>query len=139
MSPQSERVGDEYLRKLLRRCGFYLYHQANHSQQDEVLLMLADHGPMSQKELQERLSVRPGSASELISKLEDKEQLLRSRDPSDRRRVILTLTEKGKHCVQLFREQPVETLFTALDEKERSCLTAALEKLLDGWGCRRPE
>jgi len=139
MSEQRESVGDEYLRKLLRRCGFYLYHQCNHSQQDEVMIMLADCGPMSQKELQERLSVKPGSASELISKLESKEMLLRSRDPADRRRVILTLTEKGKHFVGLFRKQPVETLFTVLEEDERSNLAGSLEKLLDAWGCRRPE
>ncbi len=139
MSEQGERARDEYLRKLLRRCGSYLYHQCNHSQQDEVLLLLTDYGPMSQKELQKRLQIRPGSASELISKLENKDLLLRSRDPADRRRVILTLTERGEQLVGLFRKQPVETLFTALEEDERATLTAALEKLLDAWGCRRTE
>ena len=139
MSTQSERTGDEYLRKLLRRSGSFLYHQANHSQQDEVLRILAECGPMSQKELQEHLSIKPGSASELISKLEDKGRLLRSRDASDRRRVILTLTEKGRNFVGMFRERPVDTLFADLSESERESLAAILEKLLDRWGCRRPE
>lgn len=139
MGPQNERTGDEHLRKLLRRCGFFLYHQANHSQQDEVLRILAECGPMNQKELQEQLSIKPGSASELISKLEDKGLLLRTRDASDRRRVILTLTEKGTDFARMFRERPVETLFADLDEKERESLAATLEKLLDRWGCRRPE
>ena len=94
---------------------------------------------MSQKELQEHLSIKPGSASELISKLEDKGRLLRSRDASDRRRVILTLTEKGRDFVGMFRERPVDTLFADLSESERESLAAILEKLLDRWGCRRPE
>lgn len=125
---------DLKLRRLLRRCGHFLYHQTNHDQQSNVLLLVHEHGPMNQKQLQEHLSIKAGSASELISKLEDKECLIRTRDPSDRRKVVLTLTEKGERIARFHRQRPEETLFTALTGEEREALAQILEKLLSGWG-----
>ena len=115
----------EHLRRLLRRCGHFLYHQHNHGQQGTVLAMLAQFGPMNQRELQQKLSIKPGSVSELISKLEDKGCVDRTRD--------ITLTEKGACIARIHQERPDETLFSALDPAEQAQLTALMEKLLGSW------
>lgn len=134
MNLKKTPIDDENLNKLLRRCGHFLYHQTHHDQQSTVLTLLAEYGPMNQKQLQEHLSIKAGSVSELISKLESKNCLIRTRDDADRRRVVLTLTEKGTRIAKLHRERPVETLFADLSPEERAELAGLLEKLLAGWG-----
>lgn len=87
---------------------------------------------MNQKELQEILQIQPGSMSELLAKLEEKELILRRKDDEDKRRSILTLTEAGKTAAmeQQGEEKP---LFGALDESEQEELKRLLGKLLDSW------
>lgn len=125
---------DEELSRLLRRCGHVLYHQTHHCQQDAVLLLLAQQGAMNQKEIQEHLSIKAGSASELISKLENKGFLQRSRDAQDKRRVVLSLTEKGLLAAKIHEERPVEHLFDAFSSEEKEQLIALLTKLHTSWG-----
>jgi DNA-binding MarR family transcriptional regulator len=124
---------DEQLRRLLRRCGHVLYHQSHHSQQDVVLALLRQ-GPMTQKQIQEQLSIKAGSVSELISKLEARQLLVRARDEADRRRVVLTLTEKGQLASLIHKERATQDLFTAFSSEEKEQLSALLEKLLESWG-----
>lgn len=134
MDEQTQSLLEERLNKLLRRCGHVLYHQANHTQQDEVLQILAKEGPMNQKQIQEHLSVQAGSASELISKLENKQFVQRSRDEKDRRRVVLSLTERGQLAARIHAERPTEDLFTALSIDEKEQMIGLLNKLLVSWG-----
>lgn len=124
---------DEQLSRYLRRCGHVLYHQSHHSQQDAVLALLVQ-GPMSQKQIQEHLSTKAGSVSELISKLEGKELVQRNRDERDHRRVVLSLTEKGKLAALIHEERPADHLFAAFSPGEKETLSALLEKLLESWG-----
>lgn len=126
-------AADEQLARNLRRCGHVLYHQAHHCQQDAVLTLLAQ-GPMNQKQIQEHLSVQPGSASELISKVEAKGLVERARDDTDRRRVVLTLTEKGQLAAKIHAERPAENLFSVFSSDEKETLTCLLETLLQSWG-----
>lgn len=125
---------DQALGKLIRRCGHVLYHQTHHCQQDAVLALLMRNGPMNQKEIQQQLSVKAGSASELISKLETKGLLERSRDENDRRKVVLSLTEKGILVAKIHAERPEEDLFSVFSAEEKAQLIALLEKLHASWG-----
>lgn len=133
MEQEIKQSTDEKLSRCLRRCGHVLYHQSHHSQQDAVLALLRQ-GPLSQKQIQEQLSTRPGSVSELISKLESKQLVERRRDDADRRRVVLSLTEKGRIAALIHRERPSEDLFAAFSEEEKEQLAGLLEKLLESWG-----
>ena len=63
--------------------------------QGHVLRMLYHMGPMSQKELQERMGIQAGSISEVTLKLEKKGMVSRCKSPEDRRRILLSLTEQG--------------------------------------------
>ena len=70
--------------------------------QQRILNILDDCGPVSQKKMQEMLSVQPGSLSELCGKLEEKGMIQRTRDENDRRNVILTITEEGRRMKSSF-------------------------------------
>lgn len=133
MEQETEKCIDEQLSRRLRRCGHVLYHQTHHSQQDAVLALLRQ-GPLNQKQIQEQLSTRPGSVSELISKLEAKQLVERRRDDADRRRVVLSLTEKGQLAALIHEQRPSEDLFAALTEEEKGQLAGLLGKLLESWG-----
>ncbi|MDI2126130.1 MarR family winged helix-turn-helix transcriptional regulator [Yinghuangia seranimata] len=74
-----------------------------------TLRWLAD-GPVSQKELIERLEVDPSVLVALLNDLEDGGLLQRRRDPADRRRHIVEITDSGRAAL--------DTTDAALDELE---------------------
>ena len=88
---------------------------------------------MTQKALQEKLGIRSGSVSELVGKLEAKHLLLREKDPADRRKVVLKLTEEGASRVRFHLPRPPQTPPDGLTDQEGRELTALLEKLLASW------
>ena len=94
------------------------------------LLSLAD-GTMTQGELMHLLEIQPGSLSELLKKMEAQELLTRVRDEEDHRKVVITLTEKGKEAVNEphVRRDP----YAALSEDEKDTLKALLKKLAESW------
>ncbi|MDO5406261.1 MAG: MarR family transcriptional regulator [Eubacteriales bacterium] len=57
--------------------------------------------PISISELAERLEVTLGAVSQMATKLEKKGLVLRSPDPNDRRRTMVSLTEAG---IRLYQE-----------------------------------
>lgn len=87
---------------------------------------------MTQKELQDMLQIQPGSMSELLAKLEEKDLLLRRKDDEDKRRSILALTDAGREAAKE-RQGEKKPLFDALDEAEQEELKRLLGKLLDSW------
>lgn len=102
--------------------------------QGKTLKILYVKGSMSQKEMQEKLGVQSGTISEIINKLERKELVTRHIDPADRRRVILSLTEKGKEDVEEFSRQNqnyVASFFQVLEESEKMELERLLQILLN--------
>jgi DNA-binding MarR family transcriptional regulator len=86
---------------------------------------------MTQRELQDLLQIQPGSLSEVLTKLETKGMIVRSRDEEDRRRSILTLTETGRKAAEQKEERA--SLFAALSLQEQEELQQLLGKLLDSW------
>ena len=105
--------------------------------QNRVLHMLLRSGGMTQRELTERLDIQPGSASELIKKLETAGLIVREVNIEDRRTTNITLTEAGRAQVEETRQKFKDTnraLFTSLSEEEKQQLLSLLEKLLHEWG-----
>lgn len=138
MDEQNPAPGsEEQLTALLRHCGKFLYYHSNPGMQQGMVLQMLRDGPMTQKQIQERLGTRPGSVSELISKLESKHLLQRQRSETDRRTVLLTLTEKGGEISRLHTEYPATELYAALTQPEREILAQLLHKLLSDWKERR--
>ncbi len=122
------------LNQRMHQCGHYLYHHAASPRQRAVLQLLQEHGPMDQRSIQEALLIQPGSASELLSKLESKGFLQRQRSQTDKRKMIISLTESGRSLPPQPPEVTLPGRYAALTTEEQAQLTALLERLLDSWG-----
>jgi len=100
-----------------------------------ALATLERHGAMSPGDLAEHEKVQPPSMTRVIAVLEERSLVLRSPHPTDRRQVILTVTEEGRAVVQRVRRRKDAWLARRLAElsaEERATLRAAvpiLEKL----------
>lgn len=127
----------ERLRVQLIRCGQKLGSgHGTHQTQGRILKILYHHGPITQKMLQDKLDIQPGSMSEIAAKLEHKGLLCREKDPVDKRKILLTLTEAGRADVEQFKKHARAhhtKVFDALTLEEQQQLLNLLEKLLDSW------
>ena len=97
-----------------------------------ALMILLHTGDITRRELTRRLGITPASVSELLTKLETDGMLVRTQSKTDRRLLILSLTEKGRVAAQKYtaaREQRQQEMFACLNEEEKAALLSALEKL----------
>lgn len=98
-----------------------------------VLACLAANGPLSQREVSERIDVDPGDLVSVIDALEKLGYVNRERDPRDRRRYALELTEAGRLALHERRNQAVrmnDALFAPLTRDERDQLESLLLRVL---------
>lgn len=104
--------------------------------QKRILIILYKTGSMTQKELTERLGVQPGSASEVLGKLESAGLILRRQSQTDRRTTDIQLTDAGrikaKEAVGQ-RQMRHQKMFSCLSEEEKDTLLALAEKLNADW------
>lgn len=106
------------------------------SSQKRILHLLYKTGGMTQRELTERMDIQPGSASEVITKLESAELVTRSVSKNDRRTANLALTPAGIAQAQENEHQRkvrMDEMFHALSPEEQALLLSLLEKLSDDW------
>ena len=104
--------------------------------QDRILLMLMKAGNMTQKELTENMDIRPGSASEVLSKLENAGLITRTENGEDRRTVDVAITDEGRSKAQQAareREARRGEMLSALSQDEKDTLLELLEKLNADW------
>ena len=100
-----------------------------------ALAVLDRHGPMTPGELAEHEKVQPPSMTRVIAVLEERRLVMRAPHLTDRRQVVLTVTEQGRDLVGQARRRRDEWLAKRLKElsaDERAILRAAapvLEKL----------
>lgn len=110
--------------------------------QKNILIMLRKAGDITQRELTERLGIQPGSVSEVIAKLEDAGNILRTPSETDRRTMNIELTPKGMMSASEAAEQRnrrhVE-MFSCLSGDEKETLLSLLEKLNADWKSRYQE
>ena len=104
--------------------------------QQRILIMLNELGPISQNELTQQLGIQPGSASEVIIKLETAGYITRTPSEKDRRTTVVQLTEAGTAAAQqaaAMRAERHEQMFDSLDVGEKETLLSLLEKLNADW------
>ena len=100
-----------------------------------ALAVLDRHGAMTPGELAEHEKVQPPSMTRVIAVLEERRLVMRAPHPTDRRQVVLTVTEQGRELVSQARRRRDAWLAKRLKElspEERAILRAAapvLEKL----------
>lgn len=107
--------------------------------QKQVLIVLGKTGAITQRALTERLGIQPGSASEVISKLESAGLILRTPSQSDRRTADIVLTDEGKNQASQAIEQRIrrhQEMFSCLSEAEKRQMLSLLEKINADWDQR---
>ena len=95
--------------------------------QGRILSALRRKHNVSQKDLGTSLDIRPQSLGELLQKLEANDYIKRYRSPTDKRALIVELTEKGEEF-QLQRPD-YDFLFVDMAPKERAALKLSFEKM----------
>jgi DNA-binding MarR family transcriptional regulator len=101
-------------------------------QQYMILLILDSSGGVSQQELCAAARIDSGNMVELLDGLEALEYGTRARDARDRRRHVVTITERGRSALAELRpaiEEYTGGLLSPLTEPERQQLTRSLAKL----------
>ena len=122
------------------------FHMEDRESQGRILHMLLENGPMDQRELTAHMRIRPGSASEVLKKLEKAGLIDRTVSQTDRRGMRIALTEAGRARAALHvreREARKAAQFSALSEEEKRTLLTLLEILDRDWqdraGKQKPE
>lgn len=104
--------------------------------QQRVLIMLNESGEITQSELTQRLDIQPGSASEVVIKLEGAGLIRRTPSEKDKRTTLVRLTQAGRTEARRFsaiRQARHERMFAALDAQEKESLLALLERINADW------
>lgn len=101
-------------------------------QQFRVLRILERHPDVSLSVLAEHMGLTNASASKLVESLVKQELVTREDAPEDRRRVVLSLTQAGRHALDEARTAALGRLaeiLAGLDEEDRTAVTRAMEVL----------
>lgn len=111
-----------------------------------ILFVLNCGGMLSQREIAEKIGVKPPSMTVAIQKLERLGYVTREDDKEDQRITRIALTEKGKNCVKTVKELIVQTeeeLLRGFSQEEKLLMRRFLiqmqENLLDSRDMRRGE
>lgn len=94
-----------------------------------ALKLISDEGPLGQQGLADALTLDPSNVVVLLNELEDRDLIARRRDPVDRRRHIVEISERGNDeltlaCARFARLE--DELFSALSTEERQTLHGLL-------------
>lgn len=104
--------------------------------QRRILIILSEEKTITQRDLTKRLGIQPGSASEILSKLESAGLICRTQNETDRRTTDVTLTDEGRELAAqaLAQRQKRHTeMFSCLSEEEKQELLSLLEKVSADW------
>lgn len=110
--------------------------------QKRVLILLHESGSMTQRELTGRMGIQPGSASEVLGKLEYAGMIRREPSAEDRRTARVYLTEEGRRQAAEAarqRQNRHQEMFSCLSDEEKETLLALTEKLNNDWNSRYQE
>jgi DNA-binding MarR family transcriptional regulator len=99
-----------------------------------TLAVLRDHSPIPQQELGDLLCVDANNLVLLLNDLESREFAIRRRDPADRRRHLVEITDEGLRAfgsAEKGIESVEDDVLALLTSRERVALQELLAKALD--------
>jgi len=120
------RIGRGEMGRVLERHGLAHWHFA-------VLTALDDAAHTSQRELGARLKIDPSDLVEVLGVLEDAGQVVRERDPADRRRHVVALTPAGRARLDQLSQEAArvdDALLAPLTGTERAAFEDQLRRVL---------
>jgi DNA-binding MarR family transcriptional regulator len=104
-----------------------------------TLSYLRDYREPTQQQLTEGLCIDTNYGVMLLNDLEESGLVERRRDPADRRRHIVTMTEQGRkalHHAEAAQQTLEDEILGALNAEDRSQLAHLLRKAIDGQNAR---
>lgn len=126
------------LRRIIRSVELRSHKIAQHynitGPQLACLHTIIDNGPMTSATLSSHLVLSPSTIVGIIDRLQEKGWVTRHRSTTDRRRILLDVTESGREVVKNAPLPLQDTLLQSLEEiseLERATVTLALEKVVD--------
>ncbi|MFV0361618.1 MAG: MarR family winged helix-turn-helix transcriptional regulator [Suipraeoptans sp.] len=99
-----------------------------------ILFCLIKTGPLTQKQLAKRMFITAPSVTVTIQKLEDEDLVIKEVDKIDRRKIIVSITEKGKTLIKrgMGSSGEIDKLIcTDMSEEERIQFKELLQKAFD--------
>jgi MarR family transcriptional regulator, lower aerobic nicotinate degradation pathway regulator len=109
----------------LEEAGFDPYHYS-------VLAILGEGARETQAMIADTLALDPSRLVALLDSLEERELVERQRDPDDRRRHVVTITDAGKQELSRLRaivKEVEDEFFAPLDPKSRKAFHETLQRL----------
>ncbi len=100
--------------------------------QRRILIILRDEESITQRELTEKLSIKPASVSEVLAKLANKGYIIRVPSSIDKRTMVISLTEEGRRIADeayQSRSLRIVEMLSCLEDDEKDTLLSLLEKL----------
>lgn len=110
--------------------------------QKRILIILNESEKITQRDLTGHLGIQPGSASEILAKLENADLIIRTPNEYDRRTIDISLTEHGRELAAEASAQRVKRhkeMFSCISEEEKQELLSILEKVCADWRTRYRE
>lgn len=99
-----------------------------------ILFVLNRYGELSQRELADRIGVKPPSVTVALQKMEKNEYITRRPDERDQRITRIEITDKGKDCVKNMNqlvEQTENVLFRNMSTEEIMLLRRLILQMRD--------
>ncbi|MGH9278949.1 MAG: MarR family winged helix-turn-helix transcriptional regulator [Acidimicrobiales bacterium] len=107
-----------------------------------VLAVVSAHQPVSQREISDKLGLDASDVVSVLDILESAGLVERRRDPDDRRRHAVVLTDRGEWAAGRFaalRAEAEARALGALDPEERDALADLLSRAVAGHGAGHGE
>ena len=102
--------------------------------EDALMLRLLMNGPMSPKDLSDELKITKGRVTAIINKLKHKNYIETKENKSDRRSIIVNLSEYGKQMFEIklnIADEYFNQVFTVLGEEDAINLIEQIASLLN--------
>lgn len=104
--------------------------------QSRILMILRLHGAVTQKMLIQILHIQPGSASEILKKMEKAGLIIRVPNEMNRRASDIVLTRQGRSVSEKLIEQRrgrYREMMACLSEDEKVSLFSMLDRMKEDW------
>lgn len=104
--------------------------------QSRILMILRLHGAVTQKMLIQILHIQPGSASEILKKMEKAGLIIRVPNEMNRRASDIVLTRQGRSVSEELIEQRrgrYREMMACLSEDEKVSLFSMLDRMKEDW------
>ncbi len=126
---QIKRVQDRIFERLLQDCGVEEFN----GPQGRILYLLWQREGVPIVELAQKTGLAKNTLTSVLGRMEEKGLILREQSEIDRRRTIITLTEKARSAQKSYEavsQQMNELFYQDFSEKEAALLDGLLDRVL---------